>query len=57
MVRVSLRPDVHVVEESKDGHALGLLTQWVELNRDALIRYWNEEIDTVDAVGTIRAIS
>ena len=56
MVIVGLRPDVHVVEGTMDGQDLELLTQWIELNRDALVRYWNEEIDTVDVVSAIRAI-
>ena len=56
MVSVGLRPDVHVVEGTIDGPDLELLIQWIELNRDALVRYWNEEIDTVDVVSAIRAI-
>ena len=56
MVSVGLRPYVHVVEGKMDGHDLELLTQWIELNRDALVRYWNEEIDTVDVVSAMRSI-
>ena len=39
------------------GENLELLTGWIELNRNALIRYWNEEIDTVNVVSAIRSIS
>jgi len=35
---------------------LAALTEWIELNREMLLQYWNGDIDTVDAVSMIQKI-
>ena len=57
MVSVAMRPEVHVVQGKLAGDDLQLLSQWIELNRDVLLRYWEGEIDTKDAIDGIRRIS
>jgi hypothetical protein len=58
LISVGIRPDVHVIEG--DGtmrpYQLGLLTEWIDLNREAILQYWNEEIDTVDLAAAIRPV-
>jgi hypothetical protein len=57
MVSVAIRPHVHVVEGKMSASDLGLLAKWIELNQDVLLKYWEGEIDTKDAVDAIRQIS
>jgi hypothetical protein len=38
------------------GYDFGLLRQWIELNRETILQYWNEEIDTSDLAAAIRPI-
>ena len=41
-----------------DAHELALLTRWVDLNRDALIKYWDGEIEcTSDVLQVLKPIS
>jgi hypothetical protein len=56
MVSVAIRPRVRVVEGELDAKELALLSSWIELNRDALIAYWNGEIDTRDALDALQRI-
>ncbi len=56
MVSVAIRPSVHVVEGQMSASDLAQLTRWIELNRDVLIRYWDGEIDTKDAIDTLKPI-
>jgi hypothetical protein len=45
MVTVAIRPSVRVVRGRLDAHDLALLTQWIDVNRDTLIDYWNGIIE------------
>jgi hypothetical protein len=56
MVSVAIRPHVHLVEGNMSTSDLELLTKWIELNQDVLLKYWEGEIDTKDAVDAIRQI-
>jgi hypothetical protein len=58
LVSVAIRPDVHVVGSGDlSGHDLALLRQWVELNRDVLIRYWDGDIEyTEDAIAALTSL-
>ncbi len=57
MASVAIRPAVRVVEGSLSAGNLALLAQWVELNRDVLVKYWDGEIEyTEDAIAAIRAV-
>ena len=58
MITVAIRPSVHVVRGGVNAHDLDLLTQWIDLNRDTLIDYWNGTIEyTEDAMNAIKPIS
>lgn len=50
---VAIRPTVRVVEGDVDSDGLALLTRWIELNRDVLIKHWEGDIDTKDALDSI----
>jgi hypothetical protein len=56
MVSVAIRPNVRVVEGEMDAADLTLLTKWIELNHDVLVKYWDGEIDTKDAIDEIRPL-
>src|SRR6266571_6032510 len=56
MVSVAVRPYVHVVEGKMSASDLAGLTKWIELNRDVLVKYWEGDIDTKDAVDAIRPV-
>jgi len=56
MVSVAIRPNVRVVEGKMGASDLALLTKWVELNREVLVKYWDGDIDTKDAIEAIRPI-
>jgi hypothetical protein len=58
MVSVAIRPNVHVVEGKMSASDLKLLSRWVELNRDVLVRYWDGDIEsTKDAINLITPIT
>ena len=58
MVSVAIRPTVHVVEGKMSVSDLKLLSRWVELNQDVLVRYWDGDIEsTKDAINLIRPIT
>jgi len=56
MISVAIRPHVHVVDGNLDAGDLAALTKWIELNQDVLLKYWEGEIDTKDAMDAIRQI-
>jgi len=56
MVSVAIRPDTHVVEGKMKAGDLTLLAKWIGLNHDILVKYWEGDIDTKDAVEAIRPI-
>lgn len=56
MASVAIRPDIRVVEGSLSSGELALLSKWIEMNRDVLLRYWEGDIDTKDAIEAIRPI-
>ncbi len=56
MVSVAIRPSVRVVGGKMSASDLALLAKWVELNHDVLVKYWDGEIDTKDAMDAIRPI-
>jgi hypothetical protein len=57
MITVAIRPSVRVVRGKLDPNDLGLLTRWVDLNKDVLIDYWNGIIEyTEDAMNAIKPI-
>ena len=57
MVTVALRPSVRVVRGRLDPHDLALLRQWIDINEQVLIDYWNGVIGyTEDALNALRPI-
>ena len=57
MVTVALRPAVRVVRGRLDPHDLTLLRQWIDVNEQVLIDYWNGVIGyTEDALNALRPI-
>ena len=56
LISVGLRPAIHVIEGTMTSYDLGLLRRWFELNQEAILQYWNEEIDTIDLAAAIQAI-
>src|ERR1035437_663996 len=57
-VKVSIRPTVRLKDGYLDAHELALLTRWVDLNRDALIKYWDGEIEsTSDVLRVLKPIA
>jgi hypothetical protein len=56
MAAVALRPEVRVVEGSLSGGDLALLKQWISLNHDVILSYWNGDIDTADAIGSLKSL-
>src|SRR5436190_16268618 len=57
MVTVALRPSVRVVRGRLDPHDLDLLRQWLDINEQVLVDYWNGVIGyTEDALSALRPI-
>ena len=56
MVSVAIRPDIRVVEGHMSASDLALLSRWIQLNYDTLLKYWEGDVDTKDAVDAIRII-
>ena len=57
MITVAIRPSVRVVRGALDPRDLALLTRWIDLNRDILIRYWDGDIEyTEDAIAALKPI-
>ena len=58
MLTATVRPTVRIIGGQLSARELALLTQWIELNQDVLVRYWNGDIEyTEDAINAIKPIS
>lgn len=60
-ITVTVRPDVREISGASESHLttkeLELVRQWVELNRDVLVRFWDGDIEyTADMLALLRAI-
>lgn len=47
---VAVRPEPRLVEGSLSTDEFGLVARWVTLNRDALLRFWEGELDSGDFI-------
>lgn len=57
MITVAIRPRVRVVRGKLSARELDLLTQWIRLNRDVLVDYWNGVVEyTEDALNALKPI-
>jgi Domain of unknown function (DUF4160) len=54
---VAVRPEVEVVGGSLAAKDFALVRQWIELNRDVIVAFWNRDIeDSVDAVMALKPL-
>ena len=54
---VSLRPEMKIVAgPALDARDLELVRKWIELNREALLAYWNGDLLTDEVIGRISSI-
>jgi hypothetical protein len=57
LATVSIRPSAEIVVLRPEGWVgprdWELLQEWIELNRETLIAYWESEIDTQDAIAAL----
>jgi len=58
LVSVAILPDVRVVKGMMGGSELACLRRWVDLNRDVIVKFWNDEIrchwDAAAAIKPVR---
>ncbi len=55
---VSVRPEIDVVAGNLSAGDLALVKQWIELNRDVIVGYWDRTIeDTADALAQLKSIA
>ena len=57
MASVAIRPEIRVMQGEMSPVNLALLSRWIDINRETLLKYWDGDIDTKDAIDTIRPIS
>lgn len=54
---VAVRPKIEVAEGKLSNHDFDLIRRWIELNRDAIIGYWERTIeDTADALAALKPL-
>jgi hypothetical protein len=54
---VSVRPTVEIVAGPKlDRRDLELVRQWIELNREAIIAYWNGDLLTDEVIARLKPV-
>jgi hypothetical protein len=56
MTAVAIEPRVRLVRGRMNARDLALLGQFVELNREALVKHWNHESDSGDVIQAVRPI-
>jgi hypothetical protein len=57
MTTVAIIPETRVIEGQMKTQDFAPLNQWIQLNRDVLIRYWDGDIEfTEAAIAAIRSI-
>ena len=58
LISVAIQPEVRVAGAGRiNEQDLTLLKEWIELNRDVIIRFWNGDIEyTGDAIAALRSI-
>lgn len=57
MITVAVRPAPRVIRGRLGGREFDLVRQWIELNRDVLVRYWNGAIEyTEDMMDAIKPL-
>ena len=57
-VKVAIRPTVRLQDGYLDARELELLTRWIDLNRDSLLKYWDGEIEsTADVLQVLKPVA
>ncbi|MBV9859537.1 MAG: DUF4160 domain-containing protein [Alphaproteobacteria bacterium] len=57
MITIAVRPRPRIIEGRLAAHEFDAVRQWIELNRDVLVDYWNGDIEcTEDALSLIRPV-
>lgn len=56
LASVAVRPDVRVVKGAIGPQEFNLLRRWIDQNREALISYWDGEIDTEDVLALLKPV-
>ena len=57
LISAALRPELRVIgEDSLSAEQLSLLGEWVQLNWDTLLAYWEGEIFTEEAIRRLRPL-
>jgi hypothetical protein len=58
LISVAVRPEVHVSGDSDiRAHDLALLQEWIEVNYDVILKYWDGEIEyTEDAIAALKPV-
>lgn len=55
---IGVRPSPHeIVKDSLPAADVALVSQWIDLNRDAIIAFWDGTIDAIEVAGRLRPIS
>jgi hypothetical protein len=55
---VSVRPTVEIVAGPElDRRDLELVRQWIELNREAIIAYWNNDLLTDEVIARLKPVA
>ena len=55
---VAVRPRVEIVAGSElDRRDLELVRQWIELNQEAILAYWNGELLTDEVIGRLKPVT
>lgn len=53
---VGLRPEIHLIHGDLSPRDMELLKQWIVLNYDVILQYWDNEIDTGDLLERLKSI-
>lgn len=56
LIQVAVRPDVRVVKGKMSNKNLAALCQWVELNRELIERYWDDNATLMDSLDVYDAV-
>ena len=54
---IAIEPDVHLIGDSTiSSSEFERVTEWIELNRDVLVRHWSGELFSGDAIAGIKSL-
>jgi len=56
LTQVAIQPDVHVVKGKMSTKNLASLRQWVDLNRDLIVKYWNCDLNIMGSLDVYDAV-